>query len=183
MWPETDDDRELIRDLARTVVGEVAAEELAGFEVFIDDYFENLERPEGEGASDEALGSGLLDPALISQVVAYATGAGLMLLLQALRDAVKDEFKELSKMVLKRLLRRTPQPGESMTVHSKQDNAPPSLVLNVSINHMTIVTEVSMVQLAETVQQAIRQCGVPEARVEEIAGAVVRQLVQPTDEN
>ena len=114
--------RELVGEVSRTVVRQVAPEELELFSEAEADYYRDPRRAL-RGSRDEAVGFGL-DMALLTPYVLMAGGAVVQFLATAVCGAVSDEVRdELRPAVaerVRRLLRRDDEPQAQPSVTMQQ---------------------------------------------------------------
>ena len=102
-------ERDLVDELARSVVRQVAPEELVLFDETAVDYFRDPGRQLSASGRDEAVGFGL-DLALLTPYVLAAGTVVVRFLAAAISDAVRDEVRDELKPVVagpvRRLFRR-----------------------------------------------------------------------------
>lgn len=98
-------DRDLVDELARQVLAEVAPEELAIFHETADEYHQDPEGVLAASGRDEAVGFGL-DLALLTPYVLAIAAAVLRYLLETVGEAVKNESKPLITDLVHRVFRR-----------------------------------------------------------------------------
>lgn len=106
MWTETTDGRQLITDLSKQMVTQVAPEELDLFDELIEEYFDDPSPPDlSESDDDDALGFGLngVVVAITPAAAAAASSAVGYILSEVLKSAQEEGAAVLAKKV-RRLL-------------------------------------------------------------------------------
>jgi hypothetical protein len=104
-------ERELVAELARSVLVQAAPEELALFGETAEEYFEDPSAVLGSGRRDEALGFGL-DVAMLTPYVLAVCAGVVRFLATTVADAARQESKPLVTRLVRRLLRQPDAPGE-----------------------------------------------------------------------
>jgi hypothetical protein len=104
MWTETTDGRQLITDLSKQMVTQVAPEELDLFDELIEEYFDDPSPPDlSESDDDDALGFGLNEVvvAITPAAAAAASSAVGYILTEVLKSAQEESAAVLAKKVRK----------------------------------------------------------------------------------
>jgi hypothetical protein len=155
------DERDLVHELSRAVVGKTAPEELAVFDDAAADYFTD---PQGflRGGRDEPVGFGL-EFALLTPYVLAIVRPVVKLLADLVADAVRDDATPALKGLVHRLLRRDGTPGTHATLEI-------SIPLNT--DQLRRIRDVAYTQA--------RSLDLPEDRAALFADAVTGRLVVAT---
>jgi hypothetical protein len=106
-------DRDLLEELARTILERSAPEELVIFEETSEEYFHNPDAVLHPARRDEALGFGL-DLALLTPYVLAVAAPVLSFLVQTVASAAKEEATPHVKELVRRLFNRSSEkrPGQ-----------------------------------------------------------------------
>ncbi len=102
MWTETAEGRALIADLSKTIVMQVAPEELDLFDELIEDYFEDSAPPDlSISDDDEALGFGTGEALVIvtPAVAAAVSGVATYILKEVLKTVQEESASLLTRRV------------------------------------------------------------------------------------
>jgi hypothetical protein len=122
MWSDTAEGHQLIREITRNVVLQVAPEELEVFELLLTEYFQDPRAPQvSTAAADDPLGFGLSE-ALVAVTPAAATVVSTVLshLITETIKATKGDSETAVKARLKTLRRGTRRAGEPAASESKE---------------------------------------------------------------
>jgi hypothetical protein len=158
-------EQELVADLARTVINEVAPHELPLFRPVSTAYFVDPDAVVRQRPRDELLAFGtesLL--ALTPYVLAIATPV-IGLLLDGVRKAVQEESADVVRPLVRRLIRRTPRDGEG------EPQAAAALLP---------LTPDQLGEVRRLAVEKARQLDLPEATAKLLADAMVGSLAVPT---
>ena len=107
----SDADRDLLEELARTILEHSAPEELVIFEETSEEYFHNPDAVLHPARRDEALGFGL-DLALLTPYVLAVAAPVLSFLVQTVASAAKEEATPHVRELVRRLFNRSSGKGE-----------------------------------------------------------------------
>ena len=144
---DRDAERDLVGELARVVVGQVAPEELGLFAETEADYFRDPGFVRRAGSRDEAVGFGL-DLALLTPYVLVVGTAVVhflaMVVLDAVRDEARDELKPVIAGRVRRLLRRD-DPAAGRREPDEPDRAP-----GVTVEQAREVRQVALQQAMQS---------------------------------
>jgi hypothetical protein len=102
MWTETDQGRELIADVSKRIVSQVAPEELDLFDELMEEYFEDPTPPDlSDSDDDEALGFGLGEALVAATPAAAAVVSGVVgyILKEVLKTVQKESASALTKRI------------------------------------------------------------------------------------
>ncbi len=162
---DKDAERDLVDELARSVLQQIAPEELVLFAETEADYFRDPELVLSGRRRDEAVGFGL-EMALMTPYVLAAGTVVVRFLASAVSDAVRDELKPVIAEPVRRLFRRDGAPAGGQRESTGQDRG--------TVPGMTVeqAREVRRVAL----QQA-RQSGLDEEKASLLADAFVGALL------
>ena len=121
MWTETTDGRQFIEDVTKSIVAQVAPEELDMFDTLIQDYFENPTPPDPSVTdSDQALGFGLGEALAIATPAAAAAVSGVLTyILSEVLKTVQEESAAAITRRLKQLFKRDAE-GRTETLSPDQ---------------------------------------------------------------
>lgn len=178
MWIKNDQDRALVKDLARDVVAAVAPTKLKNFDIFADDYLENPVLPSSRAIErDTPLGADLTDPALIVQIAVAAANAGIAVLVEAFKDAIKDELIDTwIKPALHKLLRKQQaQPGDALDVKRDASGTPQVVIINIHVHGVLITPNVEVRLLQLAISNAIKELE-PSAETDAIVARIVDRM-------
>ena len=118
MWSETVEGRKLVQEISKTIVDQVAPEEVDLFEELAEEYFENPSPPDSSStAKDDPLGFGLNEALIAVTPAALAMVNGVLTYLTT--DVIKvaqEETMEAVRLKIRELFRA-----------GKQDSAPKSI--------------------------------------------------------
>ena len=105
MWTETDEGRKLVEELSKSVVSEVAPEELDLFDELVQEYFDDPAPPDlSAQASDDALGFGMSEMLVAATPAAMAMASAVVGFV--LSEAIEADQEESVGLVLKRLFKK-----------------------------------------------------------------------------
>ncbi len=105
-----DPDRDLLEELARTILERSAPEELVIFEETSEEYFHNPDAVLHPARRDEALGFGL-DLALLTPYVLAVAAPVLSFLVQTVASAAREEATPHVRELVRRLFNRSSDKG------------------------------------------------------------------------
>jgi hypothetical protein len=180
VWNETTEDRELIRELTRDVVAEVAPRELKHFDRLINDYFDNPYDAIVRGAPDDSpLGLGLTDPIFLSALLASALNVGLTFIFEIFRDAAKDELTTTLKESLRRLFGHSKAKlDDSLNFQSDTTGTPDVIVIGMDLTNGPAYARVPIRSLESTIYAAMRDRGLSERKAQELSRVVAARLTR-----
>jgi hypothetical protein len=126
MWTKTTEGRELIQEISKRVVNQIAPEELDLFDELVLEYFQNPSLPdELSKQKDNPLGFGLGETLIaISPAAAAMVNAVLSYLMTEVLKTAQDESAELIKKKVKELF-NPEKDNDSAFVHKNKKDIPP----------------------------------------------------------
>jgi hypothetical protein len=158
-----DTDRDLLEELARTILEHSAPEELVIFEETSQEYFRDPEGVLHPARRDEALGFGL-DLALLTPYVLAVAAPVLTFLLHTVADAAKEEATPRVRELVRRLFNRS---GDQRGAPDRQP--PDEQPLALTGEQAREVREVALARAADL--------GLPAEQARLLADSVVGGLV------
>jgi hypothetical protein len=153
-------DRDLLEELARTILEHSAPEELVIFEETSEEYFRDPDAVLHPARRDEPLGFGL-DLALLTPYVLAVAAPVLGFLVQTVAAAAKEEATPRVRELVRRLFNRSAGEG----VRPEQDDQP----LALTVEQAREVREVALARAADL--------GLPAEQARLLADSVVGGLV------
>lgn len=180
MWTDTQEGRQVIDEISKGIVIQVAPEEVDLFDDLVQEYYENpTSETSSEAGKDDALGFGAqemvvaLTPAVVGMVKVV-----LDHILSESLDTVKDEGASWAQARIKALFK------SASTTSAKQENtdsagdgteqvekqaAPPDQGINLS--------KESLVKIQQLAKKQARSYGIASKEAEQMANALIGQLV------
>ena len=159
--PSPDADRDLLEELARTILEHSAPEELVIFEETAEEYFRNPDDVLHPARRDEALGFGL-DLALLTPYVLAVAAPVLSFLVQTVAAAAKEEATPRVRELVRRLFNRSAAKGAQ---HERREDES----LTLTPEQAREVREVALARATDL--------GLPEEQARLLADSVVGGLV------
>jgi hypothetical protein len=156
MWTETPEGRAFITDITKTVVSQVAPEELDLFDELLQEYFRNPQPFPPAAPSDDPLGFG------VGEVIVAVTSVTVPVLITVLEFLAAATIKA------------TMEEGAELTVARARKLFPRMLG---KMESPTPLTQTQLIHVTNLARQQALTCGIEESVAEKMATALIGALV------
>jgi hypothetical protein len=166
-------ENQLIAELSRRVVADVAPEERRAFQAISEAYFKNPEKTlKGDGGDDQLLGWGLAEISLL------LTPIILEVVKEVLKDLLTDQLKESIKKNSATLLEKLHMFIKRL-FGAKSSQSDPPLTTQLSLNAGNPLSQEQLKQAHQRARESAIQMGVDPDKATLIADSVIVSLQLP----